>query len=522
MGRKRSEGTWKCCRRGKVLGWIIAGSLIAARGTGAAAEEPSPALKVELVRPGEQVERVIALFKGTRVADPASALAAWNHARQKAPSLGKSTEALIAVFNPGMGRELRSLDDAQFRLLGTDPETGRYQWTAFLPRDQGRFASMTTALALTDGAVEESLGKVGVVRLGPVDSPLAATVDHRLILGSSRRALAEAVEEWATQRIPDDSRASGIYLRANASRLAGSSSLLVRRLSAMFGESETRACFRLDGDALSLDLSTPIQHFPGAFPAIDPTWLDPIPSERTIAAFAVALEPTPEMVSASFALLDRIEKADPARAEVAPLRTRLNLLSALAGVRPEVDLWPRLRGLSGFLLLEDEQRKINSALLILHLNDASSAQKLTTETIPKLLTAFAKPANGEAPARLTVQGEPFHAETFDRDVWIIWGDAARTAALTAMKDPTRSAAQELRAGWRGSRPQRFGAFWPGRFPRTTTSSPELDRVLAKAPPILWLGHQEEQTLRDHIQCGGLREFVQQALAVLPLDPPLDR
>ena len=521
MIRKRSDRNRESWWRGDGGRWIIAGILTLAMTAGAAAEEPSPALKVELVRPGEQVEGVIALFQGTRAADPASALAAWNHSRPRNASLGKATEALIAVFNTGMSRELRSLNNAQFRLVGFDPTTGQPRWRAFLPRDKGRFASVTTALALTDGGAEEPMGKIDVLRLGPVNSPLAATVDHRLILGSSRRELTRAVEEWGTQLIIADSRPSGIYLHANAARLAGSSSLLVRRLSAVFGDSEPRACLRLEGDALLLDLTTPIPQPPGAFSTIEPSWLDPIPAVGTVAAFAVALGPSTEMVSATFALFDRVEKADPSRAEVAPIRTRLNLLAALAGVRPEVDLWPRLRGVSGFLLADD-QRDISGALLILHLEDAASARTLADVTIPKLLSSYAKPSKGNPSARLTLQGKSFQFETVDRDVWITWGDAARAAALSALADTARSAARELRASWRGSRPQRLGALWAGRLPRLVGSTgPKLDRALLQAPPIVWQGHLEGQSLRDQIRWEGLHETVRQVLAVLPLDPPPD-
>ena len=47
-----------------------------------------------------------------------------------------------------------------------------------------------------------------------------------------------------------------------------------------------------------------------------------------------------------FALADRVDRADPARANLAPLRTRINLLASAVGARLEADFWPHLRGVT--------------------------------------------------------------------------------------------------------------------------------------------------------------------------------
>src|SRR5262249_46472001 len=110
----------------------------------AKADEPPAALTVRLVRPDEQLKRVVSLFEGTRSPHPPAALAAWKHARGRAATLGKPIEAVIALFNPTMVDEVRSLDDAEFRLTGFEPDTGRIRWRAMIPGDDGSLNAFAT------------------------------------------------------------------------------------------------------------------------------------------------------------------------------------------------------------------------------------------------------------------------------------------------------------------------------------------------------------------------------------------
>src|SRR5262249_4147516 len=56
--------------------------------------EPTEALTIRLVRPDQQLERLIGLFRGTRAPHPAAALSAWKRAAAAANprGLGKSWE----------------------------------------------------------------------------------------------------------------------------------------------------------------------------------------------------------------------------------------------------------------------------------------------------------------------------------------------------------------------------------------------------------------------------------------------
>ena len=87
-------------------------------------------------------------------------------------------------------------------------------------------------------------------------------------------------------------------------------------------------------------------------PAIDPAWLKWVPADEAAAFASIALGRGPAFWDGVFAAADRVDRVDPARANLAPLRTRVNLLAAAAGARLEADLWPHLRGMT-FALLTD-------------------------------------------------------------------------------------------------------------------------------------------------------------------------
>ena len=186
--------------------WLAASIVVVFSGWGVArgADAPSGlgdgiALSVRLVRPDEQGERLIGLCRGSRAANPAAALAAWKQATGGRGTLGKPLEAAVAMLNPAMIREFRGLDGAEF-LLGRDPDAGGARWRAAVPRDDGSFAALATALALTDGGVEVPLGAAQVFRVGPPGSALASVREGRLALGSTREELRLVVDRPRSTR----------------------------------------------------------------------------------------------------------------------------------------------------------------------------------------------------------------------------------------------------------------------------------------------------------------------------------
>src|SRR4051794_32001443 len=167
--------------------WLAAHGTARADGPG-----PPPALEVRLVRPDEQWSRALALFEGTSVPHPAAALSAWKRATVPPRALSRTWEAAIDAFNPGMARELRSLDGGEL-VVGFDRDDGTPHWHATLPRDDGTIAALAPALALTDGGREPPIGDLAVDRLGPPGSPLAVRAPNGLVLAGSRDALVAAL-----------------------------------------------------------------------------------------------------------------------------------------------------------------------------------------------------------------------------------------------------------------------------------------------------------------------------------------
>ena len=219
---------------------------------------------------------------------------------------------------------------------------------------------------------------------------------------------------------------------------------------------------------------------PSPAAAIDLAWLDDLPESGLLAAFACTIDQTAAAWDRAFALADRIERADPAHADVAPLRTRINLLATTVKVRPEVDLWPHLRGVSGALIV-DAAGAPSGALLALHTDSPAAAERIAGQVIPALapLLGLRKPP-AEAqrplhPAGPRVLGEIGHRSLSVRQegdtVRIGWGESVPEPIRA---DPSNGTLRRLVLP--GDRPpQRFAAFWPGRLRAGFDSRPPPGR-----------------------------------------------
>ena len=164
-----------------------------------------------------------------------------------------------------------------------------------------------------------------------------------------------------------------------------------------------------------------------------------------------------------FALADRVDRAAPARANLAPLRTRLNLLATAAGTRLELDLWPHLRGITFCVLANaKEPARLRRVLVALHADDEAAARSIANEMIPRLvrLQAGSKPAKPAAagppvpaePLRTLklgrVSGEPLEVTSRGRTVLIGWGVGTLETAIEShdhLEDPS---AVLLTADWK--------------------------------------------------------------------------
>ena len=101
-----------------------------------------------------------------------------------------------------------------------------------------------------------------------------------------------------------------------------------------------------------------------------------VPSAGAMAVIVLACRPSGEFWDSAFALADRVEKTDSARAQVAPIRIRLTLLARTAGVRLEPDVLQHLR-LSAAVFGEPRRPgRPSGALVALHLDSDAAARRL--------------------------------------------------------------------------------------------------------------------------------------------------
>jgi hypothetical protein len=532
--------------------------------------DPRESLVIRLVHPDRQAARVSLLFEGARSPHPAAALAAWKRATRDPNQLGKPLEAVITFFNPAMTPEWRVMDGANigFNLSGAD---GRPRWVAVVPRDDGTLSAAITAQRLTGGSRDLPLmvegRRIDVERLGPAGAVVAAQSGETLILGSSREQLmlglrrigtgsrlatpndAEFVSPAAvTPTAPPFPFDSGLVFELEPGLMSAAVGSIPYRRSVAFlqglGCRRIHGNLGLIGDSLAMEVTTMLRRGALAEPlgtkppvAVDPAWLEWIPAAGVMAAFSVALEPDESFWESAFALADRVDRADPSRAALAPLRARFNLLAAAAGARPEVDLWPHLRGVTAGVMGDpDRPGRPIGAVVVLHADADASALRLVTEVLPRFASLMTAQKHGEVPqpesrprpagdAQLLAKlgGRPLMISRCGRDVVISWGDQMQKASQDAVAHPERSVAS-LCNGWiRAGKtpPQRVGAVWPARcWPAFRGLDPTTPawQVLAQGPPAVWWGWNDPVTAHDSIFLGDLRLRVRRFLEELPLDP----
>jgi hypothetical protein len=471
-----------------------------------------PALTIRLVKPQVQGQRFLALFEGAPMPHPAAALAAYKRALMGNTGLSKAVEGGIAALNPDMLAELATLDNTTFRFAPASG--GRLAWSVVIPRDDGTFSAYATAAALTDGAAMPSLEGVAVDRLGPrPGASLAARAPGGFLLAGTRDDLAAALRR-SRETLPPPSISSGLLAHFDPKGLdAPGQPLELRRLGAAcvgVGCKGLDSSVTLQGETLTATL---VGHYAAppapTLPPIPKRWLDGVPADSTLAAFAIALDPSPKAWDAAFVVFDRIEKADPAFVAVAPMRTRIDVLAAAAGVRTDADLLGLLVGISCIVTVDDAG-VVDGALVRLHAKDEPAAERLRSATIPRLAeTMRLRVIETRAGSRIEVSGSSLLVERKGDTVSLAWGPTIAERVAEAEAKPAR--------GWLdGSgfdeQTQRFAAAWPGRLSKGN---------LATIPPATWVGRFDGNTSVDRVDWPGLKSVVRRLLEGLPFDPPPD-
>jgi hypothetical protein len=271
----------------------------------------------------------------------------------------------------------------------------------------------------------------------------------------------------------------------------------------------------LKGDALEIDLRALVQTddaraaalWRGMAP-IEPTWLRLLPSSGTMAVLTMAFRPTREFWDSAFELANRLEKTDPAHAETAPVRARLNLLARAAGVRLEADLWPHLKGFTvGVLGEPDRPGRPTGAILAFHLDSEAAAEQLLKQSAPGL-------------AKLL--GREVAAWRNGQDLLVAWGTGVATAAREAAARPERSVAPLCAGALESGKPapNRLLVFWPARC--LPLGNPSITRttawsVVADDPPALWQGWNDEKEGKalDSVRWPELKRRIRRFLEQIP-------
>ena len=289
-----------------------------------------PALTVRLVRPRVQWERLIALFEGSRAPHPAAALAGYKRAKGGDTGLGKAVEAAIASINPGMAAEMATLDDATFGLGGlpkaASPGRRSSPATTAPSPPTRRPPSSPTARPMTRSTASPSIAWARRPPPRSLPGPRADSCSR--VRASNWRP--RYVAHGSRCQSPPSHQAGAC---TSTRRASSGASLPARRVGlalTKLGCSGVDASIGLEeqAESMSIDVFGRFAAPPAFARATIPfRWLRAIPTEGAVAIFAIALDPSPEAWIAAFDVLDAVEKADPARANVAPARLRLNLLA---------------------------------------------------------------------------------------------------------------------------------------------------------------------------------------------------
>lgn len=455
-----------------------------------------PFLTIELAGIDRQWTRVIALMDETPFADPATALSAWKRQGGTRRTLGKPLEALIAALNPATARRLSALNGSRLSFQHMQDDTLR--WWASIPDDRGIAADLATALALTDGRAEEPLNSFPdsqVERLGSPASTLIARSGRRLALAGDRPALGAALRELNARRpagetgIPDG---SGCQIRFLPTEVTGASAEFKAVASALvkIGVQAIDAKAVIHDDEFSIQTITTCKRPTEPGRAIDRTWLAWLPADAD-AALSLVLYPEGDSWPSLFDAVDAYQRADPANANLAPSRLRLNLLLRAAGIQFERDVRPALLGVSIAIRSDTPGIRLSRSswiIVTLHLDDNTSAKRIVDGLSTNLAGRFG-----------------LEVDRRGRDVVIARGRPINRDRAGSAEQPEANLAAFLVTLLQDEAPSRIGYLQAGRLARQLTSI-EIPESLEEATPIVWTGRGSH----DLIRSSNLRRLVQRA------------
>jgi hypothetical protein len=309
----------------------------------------------------------------------------------------------------------------------------------------------------------------------------------------------------------------------------------------------TTGILRLVGDqarlelASNLDPACPLSRERAARPTLDLDALAYLPASETAAFVSFAAGQGPAFWDGAFALADRLDRADPARAKLAPLRTRINLLATAAGAQLEAELWPHVQCVTSALLVNAQcADQSYRAVAILQLDEDAAASRVAADLLPRLASLARRDTWKSRPdppgstnvagstglvtvqAPVRIGGQPLQFAALGRRVLVGWGDRALESMFQAADRPEHSVRHGIEEAYTGSSsqpPGRLLCVWPGRVRlplKGLDGTTPLVQCLSQGPPIVWAGWNIGGQARDLISWCGLNGLVRRFLEAIPL------
>lgn len=499
-----------------------------------------PALWFRLVEMEDVWNHVIDLCRNTPYESPAKAVAALKSSGVQAMPLDKTSETLIAMFNPSMAKQVGMFDKSVFSI---EPDVMKKQvgWRCGLFQTDGTFEALTTALALDYANSDTPRVIGGVERLGP--NLFALRSDNTVYFAPYLHLLQQGYLQNIDQKIIElqPPIKSGIWLRANPQKWPASlgrniqeyvAIQAIRRISQgsdvelrvfPWGESIQAEC---------LDLFRELPVSP-----VKPSWIDRWNTalrSQLLAQASFGTDPRKPFWNQTFRILTDVERSIPGRERVASLRDRLNLAALLAKVSPETDLYPNLAGISLGATLPDDPRLPPTIIATLHALDPRATRILVEKVVIPTLRAIGNdPKTSGIPLpenRLDdqirgiaiVQGRPMFLFIEGTDITLVWGArnvAERIKSIPENPQNPKSVALAWFDQFAKSGPvHRIATVNPETLARWSLMRGQKPSPWTEAsrnlPPLVWLGRNQNQASQDILAFSGARLYVENLLQMV--------
>ena len=507
-----------------LCGMILATLSLDDTPTGPASE---PAFTASFHLPDQQLATLLSWFQGSRYKSPAAALAAYRSKTQQPEVVPRGIQAIISILNPEMVRELEVLDGATFEISNTGGVSS--DWSLVIPKDDEAIRTLATALAQHDGQELQPSDRLptSLYQLGPPGSPFLTRFDGRTALGSDPESLRKLLDRPLKPHPAKNSvilfhvATKGLlFVKPNALSRIGMA-LEAVKFSTVSGSS------LLNENGWLLETHTLL---------LDPNQANQLPTVNLLLTqvrenlpadvvfeFAFGLDRDGRTIEAIHRLGEEIIRALGSLRGEMPLRTRANLVANLLGFFPEVELWPRIDGIGGWV--STQGKEFTAAHLVLHTIEPGFTNPLAKRLIKTLQQLVQKDGSPKPKTELDLDldfpeqplvlgkllGRRLSICIRTQNIFLTLGEP-KPAGPTALTEEKITQGADQAPG-----ANRSLKFWPGRLVATQGLSKEVARSLSEAPPVVWTGRRDGSELIDHVHWSPLPPTIRTLVDTLDLD-----